>query len=418
MKKIKKILLMLLFMFFFSSLITVSAYGEEPYFYVGITEIYADDVILQTYNGSNVVAKYIENNMSTNDIERANNYYNNIIPDAEFLHTCTTYYNCHSYAWYNRDFSSNRYWIEDPSIFIDDNTYFEVDTPSMGDIICYYDDLDTTTVDDDEIIHSGIVLGTSGEVNNNICGNANMYRIESKWGFYPVYSHNGDDCPYVSTYGGTANYVKYYRLRITNEYVLTNNSHIEITETLEYNEFNLGWYELYKINVVNSGMYVFDLSASNSLKNNLYDNSLNEIQIANSSALTNKYNYGIELIVGTYYFRVQSTNPTNICNVNIQLEYHIHNYLYKNYSSTQHKIICSCGINRLEPHVILNSNPNICIKCKAFLNSSALAAANNVKYKSNNGSYVLENGIIVLDDKDLSLYMLGELEFFATNIDK
>ena len=165
-------------------------------------------------------------------------------------------------------------------------------------------------------------------------------------------------------------------------------------------------------------MYVFDLSSSNSLKNNLYDNSLNEIQIANSSALTNKYKYGIELIVGTYYFRVQSTNTTNICNVDIQLEYHIHNYLYRSYSSTQHKVICSCGINRLEPHVILNSNPNICIKCNAFLNSSVFTAANNVKYKSNNGSYVLENGIIVLDDKDLSLYMLGELEFFVTNNDK
>lgn len=41
---------------------------------------------------------------------------------------------------------------------------------------------------------------------------SNLFTVRSKWSNGGLYEHRGDQCPYTSTYGGIATYVKFYKL--------------------------------------------------------------------------------------------------------------------------------------------------------------------------------------------------------------
>lgn len=89
-------------------------------------------------------------------------------------------YNCHSYAWYNQS-TSNRYWINDPTLYMTDGSYSEVPV-SVGAKV-FYDS------DDPTWWHSAVVtsLPSSGKPSTVI----------SKWGMCALYSHDINDCPYT-----------------------------------------------------------------------------------------------------------------------------------------------------------------------------------------------------------------------------
>ncbi len=138
------------------------------------------------------------------------------------LYTATAYFNCHSYAWHSQDTEENHYWMPSPVLYYTDGSYYEVSTPAVGDIICYFDDNGTSNnTTDDNNIHSGIVVTViSNATSNNLCGNSNTVIVESKWGNAGLYRHNGYECPYTDLLldfytdvdpGDIAEYVKYYR---------------------------------------------------------------------------------------------------------------------------------------------------------------------------------------------------------------
>lgn len=89
-------------------------------------------------------------------------------------------YNCHSYAWYSNEPSTNRYWMRDPSLYMTDGSYTKMSSPAVTYKVHW-------TIGD----HSGIVGGANG-----VGGNPT---IVSKWGCLGVYWHSLLDCPY---YGG------------------------------------------------------------------------------------------------------------------------------------------------------------------------------------------------------------------------
>lgn len=126
------------------------------------------------------------------------------------FYTATAYFNCHSYAWYSQNTETNDYWMDDPQKYYDSGMYYEVSTPSVGDIICYFDNLGTlANIADDENRHSGIVVEIhSSNLTNGLAGN---YTVESKWAQAGLYRHNGYECPYTAYAGGDADYVKFYR---------------------------------------------------------------------------------------------------------------------------------------------------------------------------------------------------------------
>ena len=96
-------------------------------------------------------------------------------------------YNCHAYAWHSTS-PSSIHWINDPSPYIRDGSYFSVSTPSIGMIITYQDSASGN------YSHSGIMTGSGGIVT-------------SKWGYLGVFRHEIANCPYTVT----ASTVRYWR---------------------------------------------------------------------------------------------------------------------------------------------------------------------------------------------------------------
>lgn len=166
-------------------------------------------VYVSTPNGNSVKAYHLSE-MSSNEYDQCLNvdsYFNTDIRIA----TPTSKYNCHSYAWHSQNISENDYWIDDPNEYYTDGSYVEIpyNQVQIRDRIIYLDS-------NGRNIHSGIVRGTTGLSPNGVCGYSNTVWVQSKWGKAGLYEHRGDQCPYtVSTYGGTAASVKFYRYNIS-----------------------------------------------------------------------------------------------------------------------------------------------------------------------------------------------------------
>lgn len=157
---------------------------------------------------------------------------------ATKLRASTYLYNCHSYAWYSQS-ASNNYWINDPSPYYTDGSYYEVTSPQVGDIICYFDNMGTTSTSDDQNRHSGIVTEILSGVSNGECGNSDLVMVTSKWGQAGLYSHNGYECPYTNYYSGDADYVKYYRAAHDHSYT---HHYAQFTTTVHYAYCSCGDY--------------------------------------------------------------------------------------------------------------------------------------------------------------------------------
>ncbi len=121
--------------------------------------------------------------MTSDDKASLDSYMASRYPNATKLGSATYKYNCHSYAWYSAS-TSNRWWMNDPSQYMNDGSYSEYTSPASGQKIYY-------PVPDNE--HSGIITSVSGS----------SVKVTSKWGPYGLYSHASTYCPYFSMYKNT-----------------------------------------------------------------------------------------------------------------------------------------------------------------------------------------------------------------------
>ena len=118
---------------------------------------------------------------------------------------------------------------------------------------------------------------------------------------------------------------------------------------------------------------------------------------------------GIE--IGSLVYNVDNTHA------------HDYSYFWKNY--TQHRTRCSCGINRFDPHVVSPNSFSYGQQYATCLLCGGLATAGLVNYDSlnqyfprtANGSYILPNGVIVLEEDDFEAYLDGSLVFIYPNVD-
>ncbi len=102
---------------------------------------------------------------------------------------------------------------------------------------------------------------------------------------------------------------------------------------------------------------------------------------------------------------------------------HIYDFRYLQYNNNGHKAYCVCGNYLIRPHVILSPQPNqrfvMCIKCNYLLDLQddyvAVLSNNKIAY-TKNGSYILENGLVVLVNEDLEKYFNNELIFNNNNL--
>lgn len=102
---------------------------------------------------------------------------------------------------------------------------------------------------------------------------------------------------------------------------------------------------------------------------------------------------------------------------------HVHNHSYTIYIYNDHSTHikkCACGESKTEVHYvkaseIMNNRYARCIGCGRRLDlneDDARIVLTNIRQMSVNGSYVLNNGIVVLEDADIEAYMNGTLRFF------
>lgn len=285
-----------------------------------------------TPNGTSVIVSKRDKELSSERIKEIDNEVENKYPEVIKLRNATKKYNCHSYAWYSTS-ENNVYWMDDPTAYYTDFSYDEVTTPRSGDIICYFDDYGSPSYFyDDNNLHSGIVISYNPSIeSNNICGIANKVVVESKWGEYGLYRHNGDCCPYVSTYNGRADYVKFYR--------------------------------------------------------------------RHTHSFSNHY--------------------CSICNK--YTETHDYHSPYTWINDTEHKATCGCGKTTNQGHAISSGAFNsgskyaTCLLCggKATIGFTQFnILLNDYRYITENGSFVLPNGIIVVDEKDIEKYINNPTSFY------
>lgn len=94
--------------------------------------------------------------------------------------------------------------------------------------------------------------------------------------------------------------------------------------------------------------------------------------------------------------------------------------LHLNY--TQHSATCVCGASKKQPHAVAAglTPPGIkplCILCGGAVDKAfdKIDSSTTIQLVSDNGSYVLPNGVIVLVDEDIEAYLKGTLEFHSSN---
>ena len=92
---------------------------------------------------------------------------------------------------------------------------------------------------------------------------------------------------------------------------------------------------------------------------------------------------------------------------------HIHSYTsrYIRNSDMTHWSYCVCGERISQPHVVSSSHSTICILCRGMAGGGLLNSIPCNLPHTENGSYILPSGIIVLVPEDEEAYLNGTLEF-------
>lgn len=101
---------------------------------------------------------------------------------------------------------------------------------------------------------------------------------------------------------------------------------------------------------------------------------------------------------------------------------HTHSYEPYVYLNTRgHKGTCECGATKIMAHYvnsseIINNRYARCLGCNRLLDlNSDIAQINSTNYVTINGSYILPNGIVVLQEADIEAYLNGSLQFYDIN---
>ena len=372
-----------------------------------------------TPNGSSVLV-YSRDELSPEQIDNYNYIGDALVPEANRIAPSSKLYNCHSYAWYFQS-TLNSYWMNDPTNYYTDGSY-EVSTGEIGDIICYFDDCDGN-------LHSGIVIDTLEGTSNGVCGDADLKIVRSKWGQLGLYEHRGDQCPYTSTYSGDAVYVMYFKPR-TIETITLSNPSTNITQFIDRDylvpDDNTIFtnYALYHLNVINTKNYSFEITSAYALDVRLYRKYMQLVSANVTNTYENgvyKISFSVNIMHDSYYLRVAfdynddyGTIHTKI--INQHSHSYDYSYVWQNY--TKHYADCCCGVSRLEGHVVSSSifgkgnQYALCLLCGGLASIGFIEPLSlNDLSVSLNGSFVLPNGVIVLEDDDFESYLNGTLIF-------
>ncbi len=186
----------------------------------------------------------------------------------------------------------------------------------------------------------------------------------------------------------------------------------------------------------------FTISSNSPINVVMYNQDFNEIAITKTTSNGGcEVNFNPSLTSGTYYLKVNYIDLNQSGTINISI--HNHNYedhycsVCNDYTTShdyhdpytwvdynQHKATCGCGATTQQGHAVASnafSNGKryaTCLICgglaeRGFVELNALST--EVQYVTDNGSYILPNGVIVLVDEDIEAYMNQTLIFQKKN---
>ena len=265
--------------------------------------------------------------------------------------------------------------------------------------------------------------------------------------WYREYSFYGSESPDAPPYDSEIVFITYNKKQIDINSDATIREYIQPNNDIFLN-----------LNFADSEIYNFKLNSTHSVKFEIYDENFNFVEGGNGTNI----DIHISIINPKYYLRVNFESYEYLDYVDISINDCPYNDHYEQYSATQHKAYCECGEYVLEDHFIAM---NFCQLCDAphthdysdhyipKTNSthisycicgstsiqphvvSAGAFSSGNKYAiclacggtattgiilhqaigklpcSENGSFILPNGVIVLVDEDIEAYFDGRLEF-------
>ena len=182
--------------------------------------------------------------------------------------------------------------------------------------------------------------------------------------------------------------------------------------------------KIVKLNVTAANKYEFVLNYPSILRYTFYDNKMAEL--FGGSSITqnaNAYTFSKDLEKDVYYLGIIFNDATSSGDITITIrKKHVHDYTYAWRNYTQHHYSCDCGDSGLQPHAVSASSASTCAiggggNYKKCLLCGGNASIGFVGYesvntlRSQNGSYILPNGVIVLVDIDIEAYLNGTLVF-------
>lgn len=138
----------------------------------------------------------------------------------------------------------------------------------------------------------------------------------------------------------------------------------------------------------------------------------------------------INIVVQGFHSALPISGPYNSKYVYLSIDFTEHScdysYRYLPYNSSKHKSICSCGNYVLRPHAVSASEVGrykTCIDCGYLVDTySEIVIVGpysfNNTLNSDNGSYTLPNGVIILIDNDIEPYLNGTLVLYFKDDEK
>ena len=213
--------------------------------------------------------------------------------------------------------------------------------------------------------------------------------------------------------------------RVATPYTLNNSiTTINISHTaLANNDYFTNDNGFYKLNVSSSTQYDFNVSSSYPIDVLLYDSNYNQLTYTDLNNSSSIVKFNKSLLSGTYYLRVKYQSSTQSGTINTQIKHnhsYTDHYVWKNL--TEHKSYCACGEYTTSFHIVspdafqsgLLTAP--CLLCNGPASFGGLIhdGIGNYPYTLN-GSFVLPNGIIVLEEADMEAYLNGTLIFINPN---
>lgn len=158
---------------------------------------------------------------------------------------------------------------------------------------------------------------------------------------------------------------------------------------------------------------IYDVSASTYVASSAIDSSVDYLLFTNNNA--NSTSFRIDIVLE----EDSGSNETEIGSVAYELIPHPHSYLYRWVTDTHHERTCrTCGTVSRAAHVVAQGGlltPDgyaICLQCRGKVSVGLLQSVPTGLAHTDNGSYILTNGTIVLVEEDIDAYMAGTLEFY------